>query len=751
MMTVNRLESVRHPDRLAALRGLGLLDTPADEAFDQVTRLAAKLLHAPMAMISLVDDQRQFLKSSLGLPDPWASRREMPLTHSFCWLVVATGEPLAIADAREYPLVADSPATREVGIVAYAGVPLRGPGGHVLGALAVMDPQPHPWTDRDLEILQDLTALLASQLERRPSATSLPPPEPDPAVRARLALLEAIGDGIVAVDRADVCTFVNPAGAQLLGYSPDELVGRSWHETVHHSRPDGSPYPATACPIRRTATTGERCRVEGEVFWRRDLTSVPVTYAAFPLLVSGEPAGAVVVFTEASQHVASSSSGGQATSGSSGGPAEATYQRLAFLARASALLGSSLETTTILDHLTALVVPALADWCAIDLLAADGSLSRAAVAHRDPARAEAVRALWPLVEAGLGPFGRLRNVLRTGQIEHLAEVSERELLRAVPDAAALALLRRVGLTSIVFVPLRAGERVLGVLTLAHGESGRQHRPEDVELAEDLGQRAASALANAEELRKAQEAVRLRNEFLIGISHDLRNPLANIKGFTQLVLRGLRQLEAPQATELVGWLTRIDATTTKMTSLLDELLDVARLQSAQKVELERRPTNLVTLARQVVETYQQTDDRHRIRFETTVPNLVGFWDQRRLERVLANLVANAIKYSPEGGDVTVTVTTEEAGGQGWAIVTVQDQGLGIPARDLPHIFEPFYRGSNVVTRSAGAGVGLATVRQIVELHGGTVSVSSQEGQGSTFTVRLPLPSRPQPAERPTGSE
>ena len=126
-------QAIRNPARLAALRRTALLDTPPEEAFDRLTRLAARILNAPLALISLVDEDRQFFKSSQGLAEPWASRRETPLSHSFCQHVVGRGESLVIEDARQHPLVRDNPAIAELGVVGYLGIPLRTSDGCVLG------------------------------------------------------------------------------------------------------------------------------------------------------------------------------------------------------------------------------------------------------------------------------------------------------------------------------------------------------------------------------------------------------------------------------------------------------------------------------------------------------------------------------------------------------------------------------------------------------------------------------------------
>ncbi len=130
--------------------------------------------------------------------------------------------------------------------------------------------------------------------------------------------------------------------------------------------------------------------------------------------------------------------------------------------------------------------------------------------------------------------------------------------------------------------------------------------------------------------------------------------------------------------------------------------------------------------------------HHIRLETALSELVGQWDTQRVERVLSNLLNNAIKYSPAGGEIIVRLTSEGDGARNWAVLTVQDGGLGIPAADLPHIFERFRRGTNVVGRIKGTGIGLAGVKQVVEQHGGSVTAVSRQGTGTTFSVRLPLP-------------
>jgi two-component system sensor histidine kinase BaeS len=161
----------------------------------------------------------------------------------------------------------------------------------------------------------------------------------------------------------------------------------------------------------------------------------------------------------------------------------------------------------------------------------------------------------------------------------------------------------------------------------------------------------------------------------------------------------------------------------------------QLEMGQPLALERRPTDLVALVRRMVD-HQREIAEHPIRVEASVGTLVCEVDAERIERVVGNLIANASKYSPESADVSVRVVAAQEGEEAWAVLTVADQGRGVPAEDLPHVVDRFYRAENV-GRTQGAGIGLASVREIVEQHGGTVAIESSEGTGTVVTVRLRL--------------
>ncbi len=187
------LQVVRNVARLLSLQRSGLLDTPPEEVFDRFTRLASHLLRARTALLSLVDSDRQFFKSAKGLDEPWASRRQTPLTHSICKHVVEAGSGLVIPDGRLHPVVRDSPAVQECRFVAYAGMPVRAADGLILGTLCVMDDHPREWTAAELDALRDLAACVSEEISLR---TQLRESEAAyQATEARLRALERHGSG----------------------------------------------------------------------------------------------------------------------------------------------------------------------------------------------------------------------------------------------------------------------------------------------------------------------------------------------------------------------------------------------------------------------------------------------------------------------------------------------------------------------------------------------------------------------------
>lgn len=233
-------------------------------------------------------------------------------------------------------------------------------------------------------------------------------------------------------------------------------------------------------------------------------------------------------------------------------------------------------------------------------------------------------------------------------------------------------------------------------------------------------------------RQVEHALRERTDLMAVISHDLKNPLTAIRARAQLLRRQATQSNGGSSDQLLEGLAAIEDAAKQVTEQLDELVETARLRAGRDAELNRTRIDLVSLTQQLLSQHRASAS-HRLIFHADAKELVGMWDRARLTRVIENLLTNAIKYSPEEREIRIYARREG----NCAVLEVADQGVGIPAQDLPHVFEQFHRASNAPGVATGSGVGLASARHIVEQHGGRISVESQEGAGSTFTVYLPL--------------
>ncbi len=428
--------------------------------------------------------------------------------------------------------------------------------------------------------------------------------------------------------------------------------------------------------------------------------------------------------------------------------AEAAQQRSAFLAEAGKQLAASLDYEVTLARIARLTVPELADFCIVDVVHDGEQVRRVEVAHADPAGEALARRLLTYAPNPTRSEGVPR-VLRTGEAVLYQEVSDSLLEAKAVDAEHLGVLWAMGPRSLIVAPLLARGRPLGAISFVSVSPRRRYGPAELALAEELAARCALAVDNARLYQAVQQAMETRDQFLAGAAHDLKTPLTAVRGYAQLLIRQLSRMDGPQAEKCTGEARQIVQSAVKMQALIDQLLDVARLQSGQPLELFPSMMDLVALARQVADEHQQATRRHQIRVLTKETELLGEWDATRLERALANLLENAIKYSPGGGEIILSLWREEAPPEDTgsspaanndshrAALAVEDHGVGIPAADLPHVFERFRRGANVPGRISGTGIGLAGVQHIVQQHWGTIDVESQEGVGTRFTVRLPL--------------
>jgi PAS domain S-box-containing protein len=408
-----------------------------------------------------------------------------------------------------------------------------------------------------------------------------------------------------------------------------------------------------------------------------------------------------------------------------------TEERLRLLADVGAVLAQSNDYQETVRRLADLVVPHLADWCVVDVIDSHGP-RRVAVAHIDPAKRELAEEIERRYPSDLERSGALANVIRTGQAVVTAEVSRKMLRAAAADEEHFRLLDAAGIGTAVIVPLIARGQVLGAMSLIRAPSATPYSEADLPLLEELARRAALSVDNARLLDEANEAVQLRDDFLAMASHDMRTPLSVILANIQLARR---KLATGHGAEASRHMESAERTTQKMTGLVGELMDVTILRTGRQLPLRREPIDLAAVARGYAEEYQRMSDQHQVVINAP-DTLIGEWDGSRVERVLRNLLDNALKYSPRGGAIRLEVSEEtDASGQRWAAIAVEDEGVGIPEDELPQLFQKYHRGSNT-SELRGTGLGLAGSQAVIEQLGGSIEVSSRLGEGSVFTVRLP---------------
>jgi signal transduction histidine kinase len=403
-----------------------------------------------------------------------------------------------------------------------------------------------------------------------------------------------------------------------------------------------------------------------------------------------------------------------------------------FLDDAGLQLCSSLDYETTIATITRLVVPTLADYCLVDLVTTSGRLCRVAAVHADPAEAVLLKQELRFPSEPYATEHPVAKVLRTGQPELYHELRDSDHQATSPDAEHMRMLRELGVTSGMVVPLVAQEQLIGALSLGRVRRHQHYTQCDLALAQAFARHAAAALVNARRYKDAQEGMRAREQFLSIAAHELKTPLTTLLGSIEHLQRRISRMD--QAQERDQHITqRIRDQTIRLTQMVDSLLDIARVDGG-RLYLVRAPLDLAALMRRLVAELQPTSRQHHFTVTVLDDPLIVYGDALRLEQVLHNLLGNALKYSPNGGSISVQVAQQGA----MASIAVTDQGIGIPQAALPYLFERFFRAPNAEKEQIdGIGLGLSVVKEIVSLHGGEVQVAGEEGHGSTFTIFVPL--------------
>jgi two-component system cell cycle sensor histidine kinase/response regulator CckA len=777
------------PDRLAALRQTALLDTPPEEAFDRLTRMAARLLGAPTSLISLVTDERQFFKSTTGLPEPWATRRNAPLSFSFCSTVAGTGEPLVVEDARRHPLLRHSQALRELGWISYAGVPLISPEGHVLGSFCVVDRTPRLWSERDIALLQDLAASVVTEIELRREVAQRRQAEVGQrdTEEQLYSSFEHAGIGLALISLDGRWLRVNRALGDFLGTRSEDLLGFPIETRSH---PDDLAADQEAVRLllagESSAYTMEKRYVtpSGEIVW--GLVTVS--------LVTG-PEGQPSHLIAAVQDITDRKEGEAAARGREEG------YRLVLQGSGSAirtwdLLTDQLtwdKTVTppvdywwsdvgetpdwwyqkihpddrerVVESLDQAITGGATNWSAeYRIRRADGTYAtvqdRAAIQRDDSGRPQRVVAAMADISR-ISQGERLEQVLNalpygvwllepSGRLV-LANQASSEIWGEIPDSAS-RLSEIPGWWVSTGEPvqpddwgvhraLRLGETSLNDEVIIETPSGERKtlRLGAVPLLGPQGE-IAGAIGVAEDVteqRRRQEAELQRGE---QEQHSQRlEAVGRLAGgiahdFNNL-LTGILSYsdlilqELRPHDPLRNDVEQIRDAGQRAAGLTRQLLAFSRRQLLRPrvVSLNAAVTELAPMLQRLLGT--------EVTLETNLDPELGnvFVDPAQMEQTLVNLTLNARDAMPSGGRLRVDTGNTELDGESYVMLRVSDTGVGIEREIQPRIFEPFFTTKR---GGGGRGLGLATVHGAVEQSGGRILVDSAPGEGATFTIYLP---------------
>ncbi len=531
-------------------------------------------------------------------------------------------------------------------------------------------------------------------------------------MRYNTILIENIADAIIATDTEYRISSWNKGAEDLYGWKAEEIIGKYAHDILHTRFSDSDK------EIDKKILFGKK-------YWKGEVRQVHKNGKVIYILASiaevvdgkGKKIGTVAVNKNITElkHIESN---------------------LQFLSQASKMLASSLDYQLTLDNVARLAVPHIADWCTVDILDQKGELRQVAVAHKDPEKITWAKALRKTSPPDMNAKQGIPHILRTGKSEIYPLITDEMLTATAKDTKELELLRNIGFTSAIIVPIFLQNRPVGGISFVTTESRRRYSSTDLVMAEELGSQASFALENARLYKEAQEEIQKRMKMekqkddFVGIaSHELKTPVTSLKAYAQvLIKRFTKNGDTASAIHL----KKMEAQLDKLTSLIGDLLDVTKIEGG-KLHFYTELFDFDTLVAEIVEELQRTTERHTIFKKGKVKKKV-LGDRERTGQVLTNLLSNAIKYSPHADKINVKVSSDAI----QVTVCIQDFGVGIPKENLHKIFERFYRVSGPKQETfPGLGLGLYVAAEIIKRQDGRIWAESVKGKGSTFCFSLPF--------------
>jgi len=512
-------------------------------------------------------------------------------------------------------------------------------------------------------------------------------------------------DAIISIDENQRITLFNEGAERIFGYSKAEVVGGAL-DVLIPERFRATHQKHIAGFIAGQSTARRMGQRETPIFGvRKNGEEFPADAAISKLTVSGKP-----IMTIALRDITDQ---------------KRIENEQRFLAEVGAVLTSTLDYEETLTNVAQLAVRDLADFCIVDVVEEGGQVRRLKALSRDPSKAW-ICDLFMQVPSFLGHPDPVSSVLENRQTVLSPFV--------VPDGFAsftdeyLRAFRAADLKSLIAVPLLARGKPLGVITFISSSMFREFGPADARLAEELAQRAALSIQNAQLLAESQRSVKTREDVLAIVSHDLKNPLTTIVLAVDM-LRDLKRMDTHQVREIAG---RVQRSADQMERLIADLLDFARIQSGT-FSIVAATENLRDVVLAAVDNMRTQAEVHQQKLEVDIPSTLPHVaiDAHRIGQVVSNLVGNALKFTPAGGTIRISARKRDR----QIAVAVADTGPGIPTEHLQKIFDRFWQVPG--KQQTGSGLGLSISKGIVKAHGGSIWAESQLGCGSSFLFTLPL--------------
>jgi signal transduction histidine kinase/PAS domain-containing protein len=726
------------PQRLAAARRARRMLPGLPMPLDAIARLAARVTGAPMAVVAVMDVEEEHFIGSHGLPERLATDEPMPVKYSLCKYVVSADHPVTVMDMAADPQLRKHALAVDFGVRAFAGVPLRDEADRTVGSLLVIDVVARPFTGEQVSLLVEISALLAGLPADGPHADATAVDDLDSAT-----LIDGVQEAFIALDDAGVVVGWNPAAETMrdlqralvdsldsgvaavdaqgrlmvlnramrrLHSIPDDSTAELSVATIakHVYGPDGSPLPLEQVSIFR-ALRGEHVH-DDEVLIKVPGERVRTLMGNAQPIISadGHHLGAVVALHEVTER-----------------------RRIERFRDCQIAVATALAHAGTIERAASTITEAVAralGWPYVELWLADAVTDTLRLAgHRSDAGSEPGDFITRSIIKGEGISG---TVWATAEPVWVPDIADNVRLEVVAQMRIDACVR-AGLRTVLAVPIPDGERALGVLS-CFADAPEFDRTQLTTLLGGIGEQIGQFLAHRRGERLTLEVARAKDDFLSLVGHEMRTPLTSISSYSDMLLDALHpQANAEDSRQLLEGVVR---NTAVLRAIVDDLLDLSGMESGYLRITEQR-INLGEITRQALRSVQPAAEANGVSIIAAVPDeLITTGDPQRLRQVLDNLVSNAVKYSPDGGDVRIILTFDHE----VITLTVTDNGIGIPYGERQHLFQRFYRAANARHSGIpGTGLGLTIVRAIVGAHHGTIALEDNPSvAGTTITVRIP---------------